>query len=669
MRLRTMAQVPVPVCSPVASGISCREFTSALASVAFALVFACPALAQRQQDDSPKLRPGQAVVCAPISCHENVMVEILKQFENRQPQDAGLLLLVRGDHAGFGRFADRDKPYDVLIADRRLSAVGKFTRQRGFPASGAQPEEFVIGQRRGIVMANHDSATRVTLGELGIALAGPTAGNKTRWAGYKCWGQFADPGLSDLLRERCMTVQEKQPWGSRTLEYCFRKDLNFKDDVREIETKGGALQSIGVVLYTSVTAKPAEDHILAVGASAEGPFVKPRLEPTIQDDYPLSELVVLYLHPQAPDVARRFCEFCVGEAGAKIAEAKSLITPWHQRQYEGDCRLAEMKHGKGTHLSALGVGVERTIMPDLTAEYVRANKTVQLSFEQADAEMAAIYTFVRSSASSRELLLLSDKPSERALGVYGEEWKKLQPIEYIPAGRAVAIIVNPANKLESLTLDQVRAIFAGEVGHWAIIGDSGLSVPQDSKGKPGANPASPRVPMEIGIKCFGLGVNDPAACVFHKECLAAAKFRRVTTTKDTAEALAAVSMDAQAIAFVDLAAIPATGQTVKVLGIRMGKGDQEKVVMPTPENIRNATYPLSERLYLYVHPKASDTAKDFAKFIASCGKLEATPYADTAKAVTETYRKHGLIPLSDPDNGQIAIAPPPPVDKPADSKH
>ena len=325
---------------------------------------------------------------------------------------------------------------------------------------------------------------------------------------------------------------------------------------------------------------------------------------------------------------------------------------------EAKDRLAEMKAGKGIRLAAIGVESEQSTLKDLAVEYVRSRGVVQLSFEQADAEMAAIYTFVRSSAINRELLLLSDKPSERALGVYGEEWKKLQPIEYMPAGRAVAIIVNPANKLESLTLDQVRAIFAGEVGHWAIIGDSGLPAPEDPKGKPGAIP----------VKCFGLGVNDPAACVFHKECLAAAKFRRVTTTKDTAEALAAVSMDAQATAFVDLAAIPATGQTVKVLGIRTGKGDQEKVVMPTPENIRNATYPLSERLYLYVHPKASDTAKDFARFITSCGRLEATPYADTAKAVTETYRKHGLIPLSDPDGGQVAIAPPP-VDTPADSKH
>jgi hypothetical protein len=58
-------------------------------------------------------------------------------------------------------------------------------------------------------------------------------------------------------------------------------------------------------------------------------------------------------------------------------------------------------------------------------------------------------------------------------------------------------------------------------------------------------------------------------------------------------------------------------------------------------------YPLSSRVYLYVHPKASDTAKDFAKFVATCGGSEAGPYADTVKAVMDTYQKHGLIPLAD----------------------
>jgi ABC-type phosphate transport system substrate-binding protein len=140
-------------------------------------------------------------------------------------------------------------------------------------------------------------------------------------------------------------------------------------------------------------------------------------------------------------------------------------------------------------------------------------------------------------------------------------------------------------------------------------------------------------------------------------------------------------MDPQAIGFVDLAAIPASGQNVKILAIKLGtaapppafaeatagrppagaagtspvrgggvaerEGAAGRVYYPTPENIRSAMYPLSQRLWLYVHPKASDTAKDFVKFIATCGASEASPYADTVKAVMDTYRKNGLVPLAD----------------------
>jgi hypothetical protein len=76
-------------------------------------------------------------------------------------------------------------------------------------------------------------------------------------------------------------------------------------------------------------------------------------------------------------------------------------------------------------------------------------------------------------------------------------------------------------------------------------------------------------------------------------------------------------------------------------------------------------YPFSQRMFLYVHPQARETAKDFAKFMATCGASTAERpkdgsepswmndamrgvFADeTVKAVMETYAKHGLIPLAD----------------------
>jgi len=102
------------------------------------------------------------------------------------------------------------------------------------------------------------------------------------------------------------------------------------------------------------------------------------------------------------------------------------------------------------------------------------------------------------------------------------------------------------------------------------------------------------------------------------------------------------------------------GQNVKVLAIKpigsthsAGSGQagltassQAVPVLPTPANIKSGTYPLSQRLYVYVHLTARATARDFVKFIATSGGSEATPYADTVQAVMKTCNKHNVIPLA-----------------------
>ena len=290
------------------------------------------------------------------------------------------------------------------------------------------------------------------------------------------------------------------------------------------------------------------------------------------------------------------------------------------------------------------------------------------------------------AAGGKELLFLADKPSARAMELHGQKWNALGstslttsgrdpaspndgyaaaskpgqpngtgPAEYLLAGRAVAVIVNPANKIDALTIGQLQAIFGGEVEDWGTLGYSKSQVDGSQIG--GSQITGSQI-KGSQIKAIGLRGDDLATGIFEKECLDRYKWRRVAVKKDTAEALAAVSMDPQAIGFVDLTGIPATGQSVKILAIKLGSGAPPPalgatsprgggVYYPSPENIKSAMYPLSQRLWLYVHPKASDTAKDFVKFIATCGASEASPYADTVKAVMDTYRKHGLVPLAD----------------------
>jgi hypothetical protein len=296
---------------------------------------------------------------------------------------------------------------------------------------------YMIGQARVLAVANRNNAVegikysdvQRALWVKGKDMKWPEGNRGTKVIKPHCEKAWGVAWL--ILRRSCMLARGQFTGPFRA----FRDDLDCcQNDDEVLQKVGKDANSIGFILYRSPLAQK-NVKVLSVGDKGCTNLVAPKLAPVIQEDYPLSEPIVLYLNPDAPPLARQFCEFASGGEGAKIAEKYGLVTPWEQWKYEGDCRLMEMKHGKGTHLSAIGVRVSRTMMPDLAAEYVRANQVVQLSFEQADAEVAAIYTFVKSRAGSRELLLLDDKPSERALRVYGEDWKTLQPIEYVPAGR------------------------------------------------------------------------------------------------------------------------------------------------------------------------------------------------------------------------------------------
>ena len=125
----------------------------------------------------------------------------------------------------------------------------------------------------------------------------------------------------------------------------------------------------------------------------------------------------------------------------------------------------------------------------------------------------------------------------------------------------------------------------------------------------------PPKPADAEIHRYGLRRPDATAELFHEKGVTARRVRATTLAKSTAEVISAVSIDPQAIAYVNFAQIPAANEAVKVLAI----GPADKAVPPTAQTILDGSYPLGERLTLYVSPKAGEMARDFVKFIVSGG--------------------------------------------------
>ena len=536
-----------------------------------------------------------------------------------------------------------------------------------------RPVHVETAGRRVLLVVVHESNAVRQASLAGLGLVVSTDGEQIRWNALggsdkpvRCYGEDGFSWAMQFLRQQGMGKEEQMAGYVRRGWRQFRRDFGFLSNGAAVVDKVRRdVNGIGFLQYNGQSLEGV--RVLAISATEGSAAVTPKLEPMMQVDYPLSEPLVLYLHPKAPPVAKQFCDFAISHEGSAVLEKLGFVTPTTEFRHLAGLRLSEMKSGKGDKLAACGavgsgVGAGRAVremMGGLAEEFVRAKEVVQVAYSPVANDVAGMGAFLATAGTGdaarprQELLLLDDRPGERAIQAHGQRWSDLAPAEYLIAGRGVAVIVNPASSVGSLTLDQIRSIFSADVMDWSIIGGSGAGSGAGGRASGGGTGGGAGGAKQE-IKVFALPQADVATEIFGKECLLPNQWRRVTIKKTSAEVMQAVAADPAAIGIVDLATVGPIGlaglpsdRTVKVLSI--GAGAQ--AIPPTPDNLKNAMYPLSQRLYLYVHPQASDTAKDFANFMATCGGSEATPYADTVKAVMETYQKNGLIPLA-----EVAIA-------------
>ena len=296
----------------------------------------------------------------------------------------------------------------------------------------------------------------------------------------------------------------------------------------------------------------------------------------------------------------------------------------------------------------------------LAIEFVRAKEVIVPKFA-AGSELANVSRFADGRC---EILVLDEPISAATQGRVQKKWETLDIQEHLVAGMAVALVVNKANSLDSLTMSQIRKLYSREVKDWSAIG-----------GTPGKVKALATRPVSSRPSENTTGI---AAEIFEAEALPAKDWKLVTRVKDPAAVLAAVAMDRGAVGFVPLSMVSpdksgANGQNVnvKILGIKVGRGATARVVKPTPLNLQTARYPMSRQLTIYVHPKASPPAKRFAEFLATTGESAKNPYTDTMAAVTATLAKHGMVPLSKAAIAASLKAPPakkPTTKKPSQQK-
>jgi phosphate transport system substrate-binding protein len=151
----------------------------------------------------------------------------------------------------------------------------------------------------------------------------------------------------------------------------------------------------------------------------------------------------------------------------------------------------------------------------------------------------------------------------------------------------VAIIVNPNNPDDNITMEQLKDIFTGQVTNW-------------SDGKP------------------IMAINRPSSSgtreVFHEKVLGKdADFGPRVVIKHDLAARATIAKVVTAIAFTS-AGVLKDAEKLKVLTVNG--------IAPTPETLRNGTYPISRTLHFATKGAPSGKVKEFLDFVRSDEALQ-----------------------------------------------
>jgi phosphate binding protein len=169
---------------------------------------------------------------------------------------------------------------------------------------------------------------------------------------------------------------------------------------------------------------------------------------------------------------------------------------------------------------------------------------------------------------------------------------KLQ--ELIIAYDGLSIIVNPNNRVPSLTVLQLAQLFDGEIANWKQLGGDDVAV------APLARPPYSGTRSFFDERALGVGGQKRALAPSAK------------VLERNEEIVAEVERTPGAIAFVGLASV-----TPAVRVVPLSPSPVARPVKPEPAAIRDGSYPLYRPLFLYTRGAPRGVAADLVRFALS----------------------------------------------------
>ena len=189
--------------------------------------------------------------------------------------------------------------------------------------------------------------------------------------------------------------------------------------------------------------------------------------------------------------------------------------------------------------------------------------------------------------------------------------KGVDPVEFVIARDAIAVMVNPENPISQLTLRQISDIYSGKIRNWKELGGDDRPIVRLSRE---TNSGTHVYFLQNVIR-----LGDSANKTF---------FSSDTLLLPSSEGIVnELRSNPNAIGYDGLGYVP---KDLKLIGIATQPG--KPYVIPSVKTVNDKTYPIARDLYMYTNGQPTGAVKTYLDWIAS---------ADAQKIVSDL----GFVPI------------------------
>ncbi|MEJ5313726.1 PstS family phosphate ABC transporter substrate-binding protein [Anaerolinea sp.] len=174
--------------------------------------------------------------------------------------------------------------------------------------------------------------------------------------------------------------------------------------------------------------------------------------------------------------------------------------------------------------------------------------------------------------------------------------KGIEPVEHVIARDAIAVIVNPSNPVNQLTLEQISLIYQGKINNWREVGGEDRPIVRLSRE---TNSGTHVYFLEAVIR---LGQKDNKALFSRDTLLLPSSEGIITEVRD----------NPNAIGYDGLGYVT---PEVKVLAV--AKTADGPYVLPSVETVNSGAYPISRDLYMYTQKGAGPAVQEYLNWLLS----------------------------------------------------